>query len=171
MKLEKGRRLCWVSLKKNSRLLLCMDNDNLRVDGRCSFTTSRRPIVEEKGSLVHPTLNATIHRILQSIRRSLPGAHLGVVLICLLSLGCQGGSVSNSPQPKERLPLLVKVRKPERRVLRSTTTQPVTLHAYYQAEIHAKVAGYLPRESFKAEIGQKVQEGEVLGIIDVPEIR
>lgn len=57
----------------------------------------------------------------------------------------------------------------ERTTIERTTTQPATIHAYHQAEIHAKVAGYL--SELKVDIGQTVEKGDVLGIISVPEMR
>lgn len=95
---------------------------------------------------------------------------------CLLSffvIGCQNQSTTNAPSNNSgKKPLmLVKVQQPERRALRSTTKQPVTLHAYYEAEIYAKVSGYLPLETFKADIGLKVKKDDILGIIDVPEMK
>jgi RND family efflux transporter MFP subunit len=57
----------------------------------------------------------------------------------------------------------------ERTTIQRTTTQPATIHAFHQAEIHAKVAGYLTE--LKADIGQAVKAGDVLGVIDVPEMQ
>jgi len=62
----------------------------------------------------------------------------------------------------------VRVLSPERTSLRRTTTQPAAVHAYYQAELYAKVGGYL--EKLGADIGQEVDAGEVLGTIAVPEM-
>jgi RND family efflux transporter MFP subunit len=56
-----------------------------------------------------------------------------------------------------------------------TTTQPATIHAYYNARIHAMTSGYLLADA-KAEIGppveigQPVKAGDVLAVIDVPEL-
>ena len=64
--------------------------------------------------------------------------------------------------------LTVSVVKPERKTLRRTTTQPATVAAYYEADIHAKVAGYLTE--LKHDIGDAVKAGEVLGIVSIPEL-
>ncbi|QDV36592.1 efflux RND transporter periplasmic adaptor subunit [Tautonia plasticadhaerens] len=62
----------------------------------------------------------------------------------------------------------VPVVRPERAELEVSTTQPATVHPDYQAEIHAKVSGYL--SELKADIGDRVEAGQVLGVIDVPEL-
>jgi HlyD family secretion protein len=69
---------------------------------------------------------------------------------------------------KDRTPV-VKLVAAERTTLQRTTTQPATIHAFHQAEIHAKVAGYLTE--LKADIGQAVTAGDVLGVISVPEMQ
>lgn len=51
--------------------------------------------------------------------------------------------------------------------LRRTSIQPATVHPYFSAEIQAKVHGYV--KEVRAEIGDVVQAGSVLAIIDVPE--
>lgn len=57
----------------------------------------------------------------------------------------------------------------ERTTIQRTTTQPATIHAFHQANIHAKAAGYLTE--LKADIGQAVTTGEVLAVIAVPEMQ
>jgi RND family efflux transporter MFP subunit len=57
---------------------------------------------------------------------------------------------------------------PQKISLARTTTQPATIHAYHQAEVYAKVAGYL--EELNVDIGQKVEAGTVLATIAVPEM-
>lgn len=57
---------------------------------------------------------------------------------------------------------------PERAELETTTTQPATVHPDHRAEIHAKIAGYLAE--LRADIGDEVEAGQVLGIVDVPEM-
>ena len=57
----------------------------------------------------------------------------------------------------------------ERTTIERTTTQPATIHAYHQAKIHAKVAGYL--SELNVDIGQTVKKGDVLGVISVPELQ
>lgn len=72
------------------------------------------------------------------------------------------------PSAKDHTPV-VKLVTAERTTIQRTTTQPATIQAFHQAEIHAKVAGYLTE--LKADIGQTVKTGDVLGIIAVPEMQ
>jgi RND family efflux transporter MFP subunit len=62
----------------------------------------------------------------------------------------------------------VKTVRAERVTLRRTTTQPATVHAFYEARVSARVTGYLER--LQADIGDQVEAGQVLGRIAVPEL-
>jgi HlyD family secretion protein len=62
----------------------------------------------------------------------------------------------------------VPVIRPVRTTVRRTTTQPGTVHAYFDAKVYARVSGYL--KELKADIGDPVEEGQVLARIDVPEL-
>ena len=107
----------------------------------------------------------------------------GLLLGILLTLGLTGcgnsplmtadaatGSPAATPQSDSQTggTLTVSVVKPERKMLRRRTTQPATVSAYYEADIHAKVAGYLTE--LKHDIGDEVKAGEVLGIVSIPEL-
>lgn len=50
-----------------------------------------------------------------------------------------------------------------------TTVQPATVHAFYEAEIHARATGYVTE--LKADIGKVVKAGHELAILDVPEMK
>src|SRR5437879_2207056 len=47
-------------------------------------------------------------------------------------------------------------------------TLPGTIQAYYRAAIYARVSGYI--QSWQADIGAHVKEGQVLATIDSPEL-
>ena len=49
-----------------------------------------------------------------------------------------------------------------------TTAQPATVRAFHEAELYAKVSGFL--KELKADIGDTVVTGQVLAVIDVPEM-
>ncbi|MCA9108756.1 MAG: efflux RND transporter periplasmic adaptor subunit [Planctomycetaceae bacterium] len=49
-----------------------------------------------------------------------------------------------------------------------TTTQPATVHAYYRAEVRAKVSGYI--KTVEADIGDVVEQEAPLAVINVPEL-
>jgi RND family efflux transporter MFP subunit len=48
------------------------------------------------------------------------------------------------------------------------TTQPAHVHAYFKAQVFAKVAGYLA--DLKVDIGTSVKKGDVLAEISIPEM-
>jgi len=62
----------------------------------------------------------------------------------------------------------VKTVAPQRTALKMTTTQPATVRAFHEAELYAKVSGYL--KELRADIGDTVASGQVLAVIDVPEM-
>lgn len=49
-----------------------------------------------------------------------------------------------------------------------TSTQPATVHAFHEAHSFAKASGYVSKLNF--DIGSKVKAGDVLAVIDVPEM-
>lgn len=53
--------------------------------------------------------------------------------------------------------------------VRRTTSQPATVHAYFQADIRAKASGFV--REIQADLGDFVRKGEPLAIIDIPEMR
>ena len=53
--------------------------------------------------------------------------------------------------------------------LRRTTSQPASVRAYFEAELHAKVAGYAGKP--KVDIGSVVKQGDELLVIEVPEMQ
>ncbi len=64
---------------------------------------------------------------------------------------------------------LVEVTQPERRTLTRALTMPATLLADEQVNMLAKTSGYVAE--VMVDIGSRVKKGEVLAIIDVPEMR
>ena len=85
--------------------------------------------------------------------------------------GCQNeaGPDALAAQSKQNDVVTVKVVRPERKTIKRTTTQPATVHAYHQAKLYAKVAGYL--EELNVDIGSEVDADDVLGTIAVPEMQ
>jgi RND family efflux transporter MFP subunit len=49
-----------------------------------------------------------------------------------------------------------------------TTTQPATVHAYYEAQVLAKASGYLTE--LHVDIGATVKAGDVLAVLGIPEM-
>lgn len=71
------------------------------------------------------------------------------------------------PEPKVTKPVAVKTVAVTSQEVRRTSVQPATVFPFYSAEIQAKVHGYV--KEVKADIGDVVNAGDVLAIIDVPE--
>lgn len=65
-------------------------------------------------------------------------------------------------------PTAVKTVAPQMTALKMTTAQPATVRAFHEAELYAKVSGFL--KELKADIGDTVVTGQVLAVIDVPEM-
>jgi RND family efflux transporter MFP subunit len=62
----------------------------------------------------------------------------------------------------------VQVTQPQRRHLELATTQPGTAEAFYEADLGAKVSGYVGE--LLVDIGERVKTGQVLARITVPEL-
>jgi HlyD family secretion protein len=62
----------------------------------------------------------------------------------------------------------VEVIKPHRGGIERTTTQPGTVESFESARLFSKVSGYLKEQN--VDIGDRVQRGDVLAIIDMPEL-
>lgn len=95
----------------------------------------------------------------------------GLCLPLLTSPGCEGEDGVAAPveaASENGEGAVVSTVAVTRADLTRTTTQPATVHAYFDARIYAKVSGYL--KELRADIGQVVEEGEVLAVIDVPEM-
>lgn len=90
---------------------------------------------------------------------------LVVPLVVAVASGCSSPQVEAAAETES---VAVKAVVAEQTTLRRTTTQPATVHALYTANIYAKVSGYI-RET-AVDIGDKVKRGDVLAVIDVPEL-
>lgn len=92
---------------------------------------------------------------------------VGIFILPVLLLAAwapvAGGKVSATIDP-----VAVKTTQPKQVTLRRATTQPATVCAFYEAELYAKVGGYL--KELYVDIGDQVKEGQELADIDVPEM-
>lgn len=94
---------------------------------------------------------------------------LGATLALFLLAGCGDSSITKGEVPESESDVpTVSVVKPERKTLRRTTTQPATVSAYFEADIYAKVSGYLTE--LKHDIGDSVEADAVLGRVSIPEM-
>lgn len=64
---------------------------------------------------------------------------------------------------------LVQVLKPQRRDLARTLSLPANISPWYRATLYAKVSGYLKWIGF--DKGDEVRKGQVLAVIDAPEVQ
>jgi RND family efflux transporter MFP subunit len=94
-----------------------------------------------------------------------------VLLALLLAAGCNqpagpspsGGQAQGSAAVPE-----VKVVKPVRKSLSHAIAQPGEIQAYYQTPIYARIPGYV--DKVHKDIDDRVEEGEVLAELSVPEM-
>lgn len=82
--------------------------------------------------------------------------------------GCSADS-SAGKQKQAKQPVPVKTVSVTQQEIERTTTQPATVNAYYRAEVRAKVSGYV--QKVQADIGDFVEAGTTLAVIDVPEMQ
>ncbi len=139
--------------------------------------------------------------------RTFRTVRLSLCALALCALGALAGCSQDAPaarNDKASKPVPVKTVSVTQEDVERTTTQPATVHAYYRAEIRAKVTGYVKnpdtagdensasetkREGTEekadvdggtddgekaevklADIGDVVEAGAVLAVIDVPEM-
>jgi len=79
------------------------------------------------------------------------------------------GCNRTTQQPAESTNSIAPVVKVSRAALANTLTVAGEFIPYQEVELHAKVAGYI--RSIHVDIGDKVKQGEVLAVLDVPELR
>jgi len=70
--------------------------------------------------------------------------------------------------PAAPAPRGVEVVRPERTAMSRSLNVPATIEAFEQADLYAKTAGYLSEVC--VDIGDRVKQGDVLAVIDVPEM-
>src|SRR5467141_4661159 len=99
------------------------------------------------------------------------------VLVVVVGLGA-GGIVADwhlaaSPSPvnstKADSPPRVEVVRPRRATVSQRLQTNATLEAFEEADLFAKVSGYL--SDVRVDIGDHVKAGQVLAVIDVPEMQ
>lgn len=95
---------------------------------------------------------------------------LTVVVVVGMSTGApqERADGDQAVQTASTKPLLVEVAQPEQRALTRTLSMPATLLPGEMADLFAKVSGYI--EKVNVDIGDRVQKGDALLTIDVPEM-
>ena len=105
------------------------------------------------------------------MNRSGVRARLLPVCLALITMGLAPANQARSPNDGDAPavdPVPVRTVQVRKVTLQRETTQPGTLHAFYEARVQAKVTGYL--KELYVDIGDVVEAGQVLGEIDVPEM-
>src|SRR5579871_3411884 len=80
----------------------------------------------------------------------------------------EAASTRLSEWTEQRAVPVVAVAPPDTKVKRATLELPGRLEAYAQAQLFARVSGYI--KDWKAEIGSKVAAGDLLAEIDAPDL-
>jgi multidrug efflux pump subunit AcrA (membrane-fusion protein) len=99
------------------------------------------------------------------------------VLVVMVGIGAAGfvamRHLAASPSPmistKTDSPPLVEVVRPRRVTVAQRLETNATLEAFEEADLFAKVSGYL--SDVRVDIGDHVKAGQVLAVIDVPEMK
>jgi RND family efflux transporter MFP subunit len=98
--------------------------------------------------------------------KRITASSLAPVVILATAIGCfqtAGAPVAKPAVTRSVAAVLVETKTVER-----TSTQPATVHAFHEARSFAKVSGYVSK--LNVDIGSKVKAGDVLAVIDVPEM-
>jgi len=99
-------------------------------------------------------------------------AFMIILALLLSSIGCQPedptSKAQRPPLQPDTQPVEVQVTKPIRRDLAYTVKLPANIAPLYQTTLYAKVSGYL--KWIGPDKGDHVKKGQVVSIIDAPEI-
>lgn len=79
------------------------------------------------------------------------------------------GATAPVSQPTNSAVQSVEVSRPQRQDMVRQLSVPGTIEAFEQADLYAKVSGYV--SEMKVDIGDRVKTGQVLAVLDVPEMR
>src|SRR5262249_26735267 len=79
----------------------------------------------------------------------------------------QTGPLENEPEQDDKIP--VDVVHPKKGSFQRLTTQPGSIQAWESVRLFAKVPGFLKTQT--VDIGDRVKEGDVLAVVDVPELK
>ena len=95
-----------------------------------------------------------------------------IALISLMALLVVGFLLLNRGKVKEKISTtlpVVAVATVDREDLYNEVTIPAEFRPYVEAELNAKVSGYL--EKINVDFGDKVKAGQLLGVLEVPELK
>jgi membrane fusion protein (multidrug efflux system) len=90
------------------------------------------------------------------------------VIACVATLAGLGRHDSSAQAGASAQPAPVRLIQPSRRDLARETVQPATAEAFFEANLGAKVSGYVTE--LRVDIGARVKTGQTLAKIAVPEL-
>ncbi len=91
-----------------------------------------------------------------------------IVAVAAIAPGCNHAPTAVAGQITGNAVTRVEVVPPERATVRRSTEQPGQIEAYEETTIYARVSGYV--RQWNVDIGTKVAKGQVLAVIDVPDL-
>jgi RND family efflux transporter MFP subunit len=97
-----------------------------------------------------------------------PGLALFALALLLPLAGCNRPSEVSAPPTSAAGPPTVAVVAPKKDAVRRTVDQPGRVEAFDETPMYAKIAGYVRK--FNVDIGDQVEEGQVLAELWVPEM-
>jgi len=86
----------------------------------------------------------------------------------MAATGCSDRPTAKADQSTGTAVTRVEVVRPERATIRRSTQEPGQIEAYEETTIYARVSGYV--QKWNVDIGAKVKKGQVLAVIDVPDL-
>jgi RND family efflux transporter MFP subunit len=95
-----------------------------------------------------------------------PVAAVALLLLPLASTACSHASATTTTAPDVPTVAVVRV---DRGDVSQVLTMAAEFRAYQEIDVHAKVAGYL--KSILVDVGDRVQAGQLLGVLEVPELQ
>ena len=104
-------------------------------------------------------------KTVSSVRRS----GLGQLSLLCCALIASSGCKHSAQQSSEAILPIAPVVTASRATLANSITVAGEFLPYQEVELHAKVAGYI--RSIHVDIGDKVKQGQVLAVLDVPELQ
>lgn len=100
-------------------------------------------------------------------RKRIAASLLASVALLVAVVGCER-MTAEAPPMKPAPTRSVATVPVQTQTVERTSTQPATVHAFHEARSYAKVSGYVAK--LNVDIGSEVKAGDVLAVIEVPEI-
>jgi len=107
--------------------------------------------------------------IVGAVLVAITGVWIGRQVLPAQAAEPQSGAPTSAPAPEgNSTPRSVEVVAPQRMPMSRTLDVPATLEAFEQADLFAKASGYVAE--VRVDIGDRVKAGDVIAVLDVPEM-